>query len=230
MSRQNIIAVRLGELAIVKGVRGATPVFTAATVYDAFQRTDRPLDEDGRWVSYGPATDYRAVITATEVRVGLPDTLTQPTEAISHMRCALGTAASDDGYLQFRVSSKGDASGTTVYQSAVWAKVDEGFTVGVGLAVGGGYLTLMTRSASSDTTLASFGNYSVGDVLRMEFSGNTYTIFCNSQQRGTWTDTTSQVVSDEAHRSLGLRVHGAHAGNGPGPRSFSPTLDYVELG
>ena len=228
--RQTIIAARIGSIPVSRAILGLTTVMTNAAVYDPFSRSNRPLDDDGRWVSYGPATDYRAAVENTTVRIGLPDTLTEQTEAISYMRCALGFAWSDDGYVQCRVFSVGATSGLKTYDTAVFAKVDEGFNDGVGIHLSGNTLGLVVRSGGTDTVLATFGQFSTNDVIRLTFTGSDYTMFCNSQRRGTWTDRLGQVATDEAHRSLGIRVHGAHEGSSPGPRSFSPALDSVEYG
>lgn len=201
-----------------------------AALYDAFSRSDRPLDADGRWVSYGPATDYRAVVENTTARIGIPDGLTDSVEAVSYMRCAMGEAWSDDGYVQCRVFSVGATSGLLRYATAVFAKVDEGFNDGVGIHLSGNTLGLVVRSGGTDTVMATFGQFSTNDVIRLRFTGKDYTMFCNSQQRGLWSDRLSQVATDEAHRSLGIRVHGAHEGTNPGSRSFSPALDSVEYG
>ena len=228
MSRQNIIAARIGSVPVSRAILGLTTVMRTAALYDPFSRSNRPLDADGRWVSYGPATDYRAVIENTTVRIGIPDGLTDQVEATSYMRCASGFAFSEDGYVQCRVFRSGDTVGLKSYETAVFAKVDEGFTDGVGIHLAGNTLGLVVRSGGNDTVLATFGQYSVNDVIRLSFTGKDYTMFCNSQQRGTWSDRLGQVATGEAHRSLGILVHGAHENNGA--RSFSPTLDSVELG
>lgn len=228
MTRQNIIAARIGTVPVSRAILGLTTVMRTAAVYDPFSRSNRPLDEDGRWVSYGPATDYRAVVENTTVRVGIPDGLSEQVEAVSYMRCAMGTSASDDGYVQCRVFRSGDTVGLKTYNTAIFAKVDEGFTDGVGINLAGNTLGLVVRSGGTDVVLATFGQYSVNDAIRLTFTGNDYTMFCNSQQRGTWSDRLGQVASGEDHRSLGIRVHGARESNGS--RSFSPTLDSVEYG
>ena len=226
--RQTIIAARIGEIAVTRAILGLTTVMNTAAVYDAFSRSNRFLDDDGRWVSYGPATDYRAVVENTTVRIGIPDGLTDPVEADSYMRCALGFAWADDGYVQCRVFRSGDTAGLKTYATAVFAKADEGMTDGVGIHLAGNTLGLVVRTDSTDVVVATFGQYSVNDVIRLRFTGKDYTMFCNSQQRGTWSDRLAQVATGEDHRSLGIRVHGARESNGT--RSFSPTLDSVEYG
>jgi hypothetical protein len=228
VTRQNIIAARLGTFPVVQAILGLTTVMRNAAVYDNFSRSNRFLDDDGRWVSYGPATDYRAVVENTIVRAGIPDDLTTKTEAVSYMRCAMEQAWSDDGYVQCRVFSTGDTVGLTRYETAVFGRVNEDFTDGVGIHLAGNTLGLVVRSNGTDTVLATFGQFSTNDVIRLSFTGNDYTMFCNSQQRGTWSDRLGQVASDEAHRSLGILVHGAN--DDKGSRSFSPALDAVEYG
>lgn len=230
MTRQTIIAARIGAVPVSRAILGLTTIMRTASVYDAFSRSDRPLDEDGRWVDCGSTGGYKAAVENTTVRIGIPDDVTDKVEAISYMRCAMGWAWADDGYVQCRVFSVGNISGLKTYDTAVFAKGDDGLTSGVGIHLSGNTLGLVVRSGSTDTVVATFGSYSVNDVIRLTFTGKDYTMFCNSQRRGTWVDSLGQVTTDEAHRSLGLRVHGAHEGNGPGPRSFSPALDSVEYG
>ncbi len=228
MTRENIIAARIGEIPVTQAILGLRTVMRNVAVYDNFSRSNRFLNDDGRWVSYGPATDYRAVVENTVVRAGIPDNLTTETEAISYMRCAMGFAFSDDGYVQCRVFSVGDTVGLTRYATAVFGRVNEGFTDGVGIHLAGNQLGLVVRRDGDDTVLATFGQFSTNDVIRLAFSGDDYTMFCNSQRRGTWSDRVGLVASGEGHRSLGIRVHGAS--DDKGTRSFSPALDAVEYG
>ena len=234
MTRQNIIAVRIGEIAVTKAILGLTTVMNTAAVYDTFSRSNRFLDDDGRWVNVGPATDYRAFIENTVVRVGIPDEVTESIEAVSYMRCRMGEAPADDGYVQCRVFTKGDPTvsldPTKTYQTALFGKVNEDFTDGVGIHLAASQLSLVVRKDGTDNIVALFGQYSVNDVVRLNFVGKNYTVFCNGQERGSWSDNFSQVVSGEDHRFCGLRVHGAHEGSKPGPRQFSPALDFVEYG
>lgn len=228
MTRQNIIAARIGVYPVTQAILGLTTVMRTAALYDNFSRSNRFLDDDGRWVSYGPATNYRAVVENTIVRAGIPDDLTAEAEAVSYMRCAMGWAFSDDGYVQCRVFSVGDTVGLKTYNTAIFAKVDEGFNDGVGIHLAGNTLGLVVRNDGDDTVLATFGQFSTNDVIRLAFDGDDYTMFCNSQRRGTWTDRVGLVASGEDHRSLGIRVHGAN--DDKGSRSFSPALDAVEYG
>jgi hypothetical protein len=228
VTRGNIIAARIGVYPVVRAILGLNTVMTNAAVYDTFSRSNRFLNDDGRWVSYGPATDYRAVVENTVVRAGIPDNLTTETEAISYMRCAMDGAWSDDGYVQCRVFSVGATEGLKSYATAVFGRVNEEFTDGVGIHLAGNTIGLVVRNDSTDTVLATFGQFSTNDVIRLAFTGRDYTMFCNSQRRGTWSDRLGLVESDEAHRSLGIRVHGAN--DDKGSRSFSPALDAVEYG
>ena len=228
MSRQSIIAARIGVYPVTQAILGLTTVMRTAALYDQFSRSNRFLDDDGRWVSYGPATDYRAVVENTIVRAGIPDDLTAKTEAVSYMRCAMGFAFSDDGYVQCRVFSVGDTVGLTRYATAVFGRVNEDFTEGVGIHLAGNELGLVVRRDGGDTVLATFGQFSTNDVIRLAFDGDDYTMFCNSQRRGTWSDRVGLVASGESHRYLGIRVHGAN--DDKGSRSFSPALDAVEYG
>jgi hypothetical protein len=228
MTRHNIIAARIGIVPVAQAILGLTTVMRTAALYDNFSRSNRFLDDDGRWVSYGPATDHRAVVENTVVRIGIPDNLTTETEAVSYMRCAMGRAFADDGYVQCRVFSVGDTVGLTRYATAVFGRVNEGFTDGVGIHLAGNTLGLVVRRDGDDTVLATFGQFSTNDVIRLVFTGDDYTMYCNSQRRGSWSDRLGVVASGDGHRSLGIRVHGANSGKGS--RSFSPALDAVEYG
>ena len=227
-SRQTIIAVRWGEIPVVRAILGLTTVMRVAHVWDTFNRPNNPLDADGRWVDYGSATTYRACIENTVARIGIPDGLTTTTQAVSYMRCATRKSTLDDGYIQCRVFSVGDTTGLKTYDTAVFAKVNDDFTDGVGIHLSGNTLGLVVRRNSIDTVVGTFGQFSTNDIIRITFNGDDYTVFCNSQQRGTWTDRLGQAVSDAAHRSLGIRVEGAASSDGV--RAFSPALDHVELG
>lgn len=227
-SRQTIIAVRWGEIPVVRAILGLTTVMRVAHVWDTFNRPNAPLDADGRWVDYGSATTYRACIENTVARIGIPDGLTTTTQAVSYMRCATRKSTTDDGYIQCRVFSVGDTTGLKTYDTAVFAKVNDDFTDGVGIHLSGNTLGLVVRRNSIDTVVDTFGQFSTNDIIRVTFNGDDFTVNCNAQTRGTWTDRLGQIVSDAAHRSLGIRVEGAASSDGA--RAFSPALDHVELG
>lgn len=228
MTRENIIAARIGDIPVTQAILGLRTVMRTSAVYDQFNRSNRFLDDDGRWVNYGPATNHRAVIENTVVRIGIPDGLTTETEAVSYMRCAMGWAFFDDGYVQCRVFTAGDTAGLTRYETVLFGKVNEDFTEGVGISMAGSQLSLIVRNDGDDSVQAVFGQYSVNDVIRLAFSGKDYTVYCNNQKRGTWNDLLGQVQTGETYRSLGLKVEGACSDKGS--RSFSPALDFVEYG
>ena len=228
MTRENIIAARIGDIPVTQAILGLRTVMRTSAVYDQFSRSNRFLDDDGRWVNYGPATNHRAVIENTVVRIGIPDGLTTETEAVSYMRCAMDLAFFDDGYIQCRVFTAGDTAGMTRYETVLFGKVNEDFTEGVGISMAGSRLSLVVRNDGDDSVQAVFGEYSVNDVIRLSFSGKDYTVYCNNQRRGSWNDLLNQVESGESHRSLGIKVEGMCEANGS--RRFSPALDFVEYG
>jgi hypothetical protein len=121
-----------------------------------------------------------------------------------------------------------DAAMVAACDDKKFAKVNDDFTDGVGIHLSGNTLGLVVRRNSIDTVVGTYGQFSTNDIIRITFSGDDYTVNCNSQQRGTWTDRLGQVTSDAGHRSLGIRVEGASGSDGA--RSFSPALDHVELG
>ena len=235
MTRQNIIAARWGDLYISKGFLGNVTVLHTP-VFDDFSRPDGPLCDGVRWIDYGPSTDYTAeIVESGKCRMGIPDGLMDRIERVTYARYGLATVTRSNGYLECRVFTRGDSVTTQTddqrYQTTVFAKVsNDSFDNGIGLRMAASHLTLVVRTNGIDKAVASFGTYSAGDVLRMRFEGNQYGVLCNGRLRGTWVDSKKIVVDDEGHRSLGIRVHGAHEESGVGPRRFSPALDYVEYG
>lgn len=226
-------SIPLGRLAL-----GPQAVYTYASVYDMFNRPgmydgpDIELDADRKWINLGPSLDYKAVIHMGTVRMGIPDGLSEPLERVSYMRCNTGLAVKDDGHLEFRVVSKGDAvttvNGNPAYASAVFVKANNTlrFKEGIGLWLAASHISLVVRHDGVEYLVQDFGTFSAGDLIRMEFTGPRYEIFCRGESRGVWIDTKHTVASGPGWRSLVIRVHGGQ--ESPGPRRFSPLLDNVE--
>lgn len=217
MSRQNIIAARLGEIPVTRAILGLTTVLKTVYVFDSFSRSNRALDSDGRWINCGPA-DNPAVIENTVVRAGIPST---PTVNASLMRCAMGEAASDDGYIQCRPFSVGNTDGALSYPTVLYGRATADGLNGVGIHLSGNTLALAVRALGVDSVVAEFGSFGVNDIIRITFVGNTFTMFCNDQRRGSW------VGPSSSGRFLAVQVTGAA---GVGGRRFSPALDSVEYG
>jgi hypothetical protein len=102
-----------------------------------------------------------------------------------------------------------------------------GFEDGVGIWLEASRLLMVVRRNGVDRLVADFGNFAVGDIIRCNFAGPTYTMYCKGQRRGSWTAAVDQIAESDLNRYLGIRVHGGNE-SGTGPRRFSPALDYVE--
>jgi hypothetical protein len=228
-----ILAAALGDMPIGRVILGNDVSEHFAPVWDDFNRSDRDLDADGTWVDCGPSVDYRACIEAGKLRINIPDGLSTAFERVSYMRYEKARAADNDGHIECQVAARGDywttPTGESGYATGVFAKVPaDSFNDGVGIYLRASRLFLAVRRNGADRLVADFGNFAVGDIIRCNFAGPTYTMYCKGQNRGSWSDGSGQVATSDSHRSLGIRVHGAKEVSGTGPRRFSPALDYVE--
>lgn len=229
-----VVWALLGSVPIGRVELGPRAVYSYASVFDMFNRPDGPLNADRKWIDLGPSLDYKASIHMNTVRMGIPDGLEKPMERVSYMRCNTGIAVKDNGHLEFRVVSKGDSvttvDGELSYATAVFVKANNTrrFKEGVGLWLAGSHISLVVCHDGVEYQVRDFGTFAAGDLVRMEFSGNTYTVYCRGELRGTWIDTKYNVASGPDWRSLVVRVHGGKENSGPGPRRFSPLLDNVE--
>ncbi|ADX31959.1 virion structural protein [Tsukamurella phage TPA2] len=85
----------------------------------------------------------------------------------------------------------------------------------------GGTETIMASST------AGAGNYASGDIVRLTFNGQVFSLYRNGALVAGWTDTGSAAVG-AGYRSLGIRVTGSK--DFFGPRRYSASIDYVEAG
>lgn len=224
--------IMLGGRRVNRIMLGGRRVWSAAEVYDDFNRGDEHLDAGGKWRNEGPSLDYVASVNAGRLRLGIPDGLPGLVERISQMTYTGAAATGEDGWLEILVASIGDSIPTVFgdlnFVTQVFARMPgRGFTDGVGIDLRASQLSLVHRRDSMNRR-EPCGAFAAGDLIRMDWSGPDYTMALNGHQVGEWTDKDRQVRTGPGYRHLGVRVDGAK--ELLGPRRFSPALDWVEYG
>lgn len=239
MTATPLTAAPIGRVGVSRFMLGNRTVWNAVQVYDDFNHPDGPLTDYG-WVSYGPSQRHLASVEDGVCRMDVPDgvieeILAPQWEQTSYMRYDKATSPYEDGYVETKIAAKGDSVpsllGESAYATHVYGRViNTGISDGVGLWLAASQVGIIVKKNLLESIVARFGAYSSGDVLRLEWDDNRYTVLRNGRAIGTWVDTQRRVETGVTHRSLALRMHGAKELLGLGPRRFSPALDYVEYG
>lgn len=186
------------------------------------------------WTDHGPSTDHKIGILDGRARLLLPDGLLGGfwDYRISQYRYNVATLADDDGFVETRPASRGDSASLTApfgYFTNVFGRLsDAAFTNGVGIAMSAGHLWIVHRTISLDFLVADCGTYQPGDTLRLLYAAYLFTMLKNGTDVGQWNDSGHTSSKASGFRSMGMRCDGAK--DLLGPRRFSPSLEYVQMG
>ncbi|UYL88146.1 hydrolase [Gordonia phage Evaa] len=227
--------IRTGSTPIIDIRRGATPlsqvrvgstlVWSRSSVRDDFERDDS-VGLGPNWTSHGPsATPYLASVLNGYARMNVPDGLVNLSLQTNRQRFNAGVVAGDNGYIEARIANLGDAGWSRISQ--LFGRLSNAaFTHGVGFQLSDGRLHIVRRVADTDTIMASGSGYAAGDVIRLAYAGNVYSLYRNGSYVFGWTDSGNSASVGSAFRSLGLVVSATK--DTFGPRRYSPAFDYVE--
>lgn len=227
-----ISALRLGSTEITQVRLGSTLIWAKTNVRDDFNRPDS-VGLGASWTDHGTATgDYRAGISQNTARILVPDVLfdvVQPLR-LSRWRYNAAVVPADNGYVEFRIGNAGAISADHITQ--VYGRLSNGgWTHGVGVQLDSGLLRIVRMVGGTETVMASSdpsgGNYSSGDIVRLTFTGQVFSLYRNGVLVAGWTDTGSSLAG-AGYRSLGVRFTGSK--DFLGPRRYSASIDYVEAG
>lgn len=245
-----LVDIRRGSSLINQVRRGSTIVWSRSTVVgglipvgglvrDDFNR-DNADTLGTAWTSHGPSGDKLIGIENSFARLKLDDVVIGGFWSFrtSRVRYNAATLSSDDGYVECRMSTRGN--GVTVdgitsivglvgYRSQLFGRLSNAaFTHGVGIHMSAGHVWIVRRVNNVEALMADGGTFQAGDVLRLTFVGNLHTLSRNGTQVAQWNDTGSSASRGATFRSMGIVGEGAK--ELLGPRRFSPAFDYVEVG
>lgn len=231
-----VTAIRVGTQSVQAVRAGTDLLWSRTTLRDTFDRADT-LDLSaggGLWADQGPSSDFFAGIVNGTCRLNVPDNIASwGLNLRTSRKCFTGGTLVGDfqGYVEARIASMGNSGSSMApaYITQVFAKVSDGaFANGIGFQLDSSTLRLVRRVSSADTVIASYGAFALGDVIRLSWLGDVYTLWRNGSLLDPWTDSGSTVVTGAGSRSMGIRVDAAKEVFGA--RKFSPALDYVEMG
>lgn len=233
-----ITAVYHGADEINQIWHGSNLVYARFVIRDDFDRDDmEDLSADGTWTDLGPSTDRLLGITDGAARLQTPDGLIGSLFAMrtSRMRYGLDSAPGDDGYIEARMSTRGDPftalSGSTGYRSDLFGRCNDSFTHGVGMRFVAGVVRLVRRVSGTEAFVGDHDGevvFQPGDTMRKTHVGNMHRLFLNGVQRAEWNDSGATAQKGASYRHMVIRADGGK--DFLGPRRFSPAFDYVEMG
>ncbi|QGH80046.1 hypothetical protein SEA_NHAGOS_35 [Gordonia phage NHagos] len=222
-----ITNVRLGSTDIKEIRRGSTLIWSRSNVRDDFNRADS-TGLGASWTDHGPASSpYLASVLNNYARLNIPDGLISLSLQTSRWRYNAAQMPSDDGYVETRVASKGDAGWDRITEVFGWL-TNTSFDSGVGIRLDGSVPSIVRRVTGTETVMASGTTYAAGDVLRVRKNGTVYSLYRNGAFVTQWNDSGNTAVTGAGNRSLGVVLTGTK--DTLGPRRFSAALDYVEAG
>ena len=226
----NISALRLGGTEITQARLGSTLVWAKTNVRDDFNRADQ-IGLGANWTDHGDATgDYRAAIAqGSYARINIPDVIFDLGQdlKVSRWRYSSAVLPGDNGYVEARIANAGDQTKANII-TRVYARLSNGgFTHGVGFQLDSGVCRIVRMVGGTETVMASGGSYASGDIVRLEFNGQVFSLRRNGSLVAGWTDTGTSS-SGSGFRSMGVLFSGSK--DVWGPRRYSAALDYVEAG
>ena len=226
-----IVAVYRGNTPISTIYRGSTLVGVLVGVKEDFTRADGTLGSN--WTDHGPSTDWKLGIQDGRARVLIPEGLIGGfwDYRASFARYNASTAVLDDGFVEIRPATIGDAASLTSINGYVTEVFGRGSnsaaTHGMGLRLAGGHFWIVRMVSGNATVVADCGTFQAGNLLRLTYTGNDYSATRNGTVVGTWTDSSNTASKGSGYRSLLIRGDGAK--DLLGPRRFSPAIDYVQM-
>lgn len=226
----DISALRLGSTEITQLRLGSTLIWAKTNVRDDFNRADQ-IGLGPAWTDHGDATgDYRAAIAqGAYARINIPDVILDLGQdlKVSRWRYNAAVLPGDNGYVEVRVANAGDVTKANIITQVFARMSNSAFTHGVGFQFDSGMCRIVRRVGGTDTVMDPGKPYATGDIIRMTFNGQVYSLYRNGSLIGGWTDTGTASVG-AGFRSLGVRFSGSK--DVWGPRRYSAALDYVEAG
>lgn len=229
--------IRRGSTLINEIRRGSTLLWSRALKGDDFNRDDAD--------TLGPNWTYLTLVQGDYVlgvdnqmaRVQLPDGLVGGVFSLrtSVARYTAQTALSDTGFIEVRAGSRGDSwslASPSGYTSTVYGRANnQGSTLtnGAGIYLRAGSCGICYVGALDDCVeVLDCGGFQAGQVLRLAYSGTTYTLTVNGILRATWTDTGNKVSIGADYRTLAMRSQAAK--DALGARRFAPRIDSAFMG
>lgn len=229
-----ITDIRRGSVAITEVRRGSVLVWNRSSKFDNFDRDDAAT-LGGGWTDCGPSNDYKVGIENGTARLKLPEGLIGGFFAhrVSAARYNVATASADDGFIECRAATRGDASSLLDgvfhdFDTRLYGRVpNSGSNSGVGISMQHGQCFITGMVGGNGTHHGDGGAFQPGDRLRLTFIGNVHRLYVNGTLRVTWTDSGNTVPKGAGYRSM---LVWTEAGKDfLGPRRFAPALDYVMM-
>lgn len=232
--------VRYGSTMVSSIRRGSTIMWqrtgggSGSLIFDDFDRADADTLGSNWTYEDGAFHDHEIGVENGQARVKIPEGLIGGFFTLSTSRCRynVATASSDDGFVETQPSSLGNShsgASPTGYRTQVFGRGNNtSCDDGVGIEMKAGNCWIVRRVGGSDTVMEDGGSFQAGDILRLSYSGNVYTLTRNGVEVASWNDSGASAHVGSGYRSLLLRGDGAK--DLLGPRRFSPALNYVVMG
>jgi len=231
--------VRYGSTMVSSIRRGSTIMWqrtgggSGSLIFDDFDRADADTLGSNWTYEDGAFHDHEIGVENGQARVKIPEGLIGGFFTLSTSRCRynVATASSDDGFVETQPSSLGSsASGAapTGYRTQIFGRASTDCSNGVGIEMRAGNCWIIRRVSEVGTRMASGGAFQPGDVLRLTYATDLYTLTKNGRTIATWNDSGQTAHRGASYRSLMLRGDGAK--DLLGPRRFSPALNYALMG
>lgn len=228
----NVTDIRHGDTLITEVRKGSILVWDRSTIRDDFDDGDS-LTLSSSWVDEGSSWDHKLGVTGGSAKVQIPDGLLGGFFDLRRSRARWddSVSLSDDGYVECRMSSRGDGFSLTSlsgFQSQIYGRLsNDDFSEGVGIDMNAGKCSIVRRVSNIETKMADGGNFQPGDRLRLTYVGYLFTLYVNGVQKAQWNDSGHSSSKGSGYRSLGIRGDGGK--DLLGPRRFSPAFDYVVM-
>lgn len=228
-----VSAMKLGTDDVSAVYLGSDLAWAKTSIYQTFDVADTDNLTALGWVSHGGAGSYDIGVVSGTARVAVPSGFGSGFVGLNtdRVRYADHVAPGDNGYIQFRVATVGasDSVSSDKYVTQVFGRgSNAAATDGAGVQLQNSILRIVRRAASTDTVVKEAGSFAAGDILRLTFVGDLYTLTRNGAFAAEWEDTGSTVSVGSGFRSLLMRMDGTKELTNT--RYFSPAIDYVEYG
>lgn len=220
----------------VREVRvGNELVWAYNLIGDDFDREDVDNSLGSNWTNIGPSGDRLLSIENQTARVYMPDGLIGGfwDARLAMSRWNAGTATEDDGYVEVRPTTRGDAYSWWAgggFASAVLGRCNASgpLTHGVGINLYAGICFIEIVVNGTGTLVANGGPFQAGNRIRLTYTGRDLVLTVKGTTRATWTDTNMVTGLGASYRSL--VIAGSAGKDLLGPRRYSPSMDDVVMG